>query len=201
MMKKTRFALYGLLVAAVVGLSGCAGMYTVRSEVSSYGAWPAERKPASFAFERLPSQGKEDTRQAQLETAATAALLKAGFGPATDAKSADVLVMVGARVSLQERGPWEDPFWWQYRTSFWRYSPLHRPYAYNNALGNRRYEREVALVLRDRKTGEAIYETRANSDGLSVGDDALLGAMFEAAIKDFPRTIPEPHEVAVSLQR
>nr|WP_316643248.1 DUF4136 domain-containing protein [uncultured Roseateles sp.] len=198
---KIRFALYGLAMAGALALSGCASMYTVRSEVTSYGAWPAERKPASFAFERLPSQGKEDKRQAQLETAATAALQKAGFSPAADNKSADVLVMVGGRVSLQERGPWEDPFWWQYRTSFWRHSPMLRPYPYNNALGSRRYEREVALVLRDRQSGEAIYETRASSDGLSVGDDALLGAMFAAAIQDFPRTVPEPHEVAVSLQR
>lgn len=197
---KTRFTLYGLLLASLLSLAACAGFGTVTSDVASYGAWPAERKPSSFAFERLPSQVKNSARQDKLEAAATAALQKAGFSLATEPNSADVLVMVGARISVQELSPWDDPFWWQYHRSFWRHSPRLSPYS-SYYLGNRRYEREVAVVLRDHQGGAVLYEGRAANDGLSEGDASVVGAMFEAAMSDFPRTIPEPHDVTVPLQR
>ena len=46
------------LTAAVVAvaLGGCAAFNNLSNEVSTYGAWPAERQPANFVFERLPSQ-------------------------------------------------------------------------------------------------------------------------------------------------
>ena len=50
------------MLAALV-LSGCAGLNNVTSEVSSYGQWPADRKPASYAFERLPSQQARPEQQ------------------------------------------------------------------------------------------------------------------------------------------
>ena len=105
---KSRFVLYVLMAASLLGLTACAGLSAVNSDVASYGTWPSERKPSSFAFERLPSQAKNTARQDPLEAAATAALQKAGFSRALDAKSADVLVMVGARISVQEisLGPW-----------------------------------------------------------------------------------------------
>jgi hypothetical protein len=198
---KIRFALYGLLTASLLGLAACAGFGTINSDVASYGAWPAERKPSTFAFERLPSQGKDSERQAKLENAAAAALQKAGFTQAADLKSADVTVMVGARSRSTRVSPWDDPFWWQRRTTFWRHSPMLRPYPYNAMMGNRRYDREVALVLRDRASGEAMYEGRASTDGPTIGDDGLLGAMFQAAIADFPRTVSETHVVSVPVPR
>lgn len=193
-----RFTLYGLLLASLLSLTACAGFTSLSSDVSSFGAWPAERKPASFAFERLPSQVKNSARQDRLEAAAAAALRKAGFSQVSDTKSADVLVMVGARISVQEISPWDDPFWWQYHRSFWRYSPRLSPYS-SYYLTNRRYEREVAVVLRDHQGGAVLYEGRAANDGLSEGDERVLGAMFAAAMSDFPRTVPEPHDVVVPL--
>ena len=44
------------LAAMAWVLGGCAAFNNLASDVSSYGPWPAERKPASFVFERLPSQ-------------------------------------------------------------------------------------------------------------------------------------------------
>ena len=197
---KYRFVLFALMTASLLGLAGCAGFGSVTSDVASYGTWPSERKPASFAFERLPSQAKNTARQDRLEAAATAALERAGFSVAPDAKRADVLVMIGARVSQEDANPWDDPFWWQYRYSFWRHGPSVYPYSYFY-LNNRRYDRDVVLVLRDRHSGEALYEARASTNGPTGGDASLLGAMFEAALKDFPRTISEKHSVSVQLQR
>ena len=62
-------------------LGGCAAFNNLSSEVSTYGPWPAERKPGAFVFERLPSQQAQPEQQSQLEAAARGALEAAGFRP------------------------------------------------------------------------------------------------------------------------
>lgn len=62
-----------------------------------------------------------------------------------------------------------------------------------------RYEREVAVLIRDRASGQPLYETRASSDGLTRGDTAIVRAMFAAALKDFPATGVQPRTVAIPL--
>ena len=47
------------LLIAAASLAGCASLNSLTSEVSSYSQWPADRKPGSYAFERLPSQQNE----------------------------------------------------------------------------------------------------------------------------------------------
>ena len=76
-----------------------AAMNNLNNEVSTYGAWPAERRPASFVFERLPSQQAHPERRQQLEDAARGALEAAGFRAAADASDAQYLMQVGARVT------------------------------------------------------------------------------------------------------
>ena len=66
-------------------------------------------------------------------------------------------------------------------------------------LDTPRYQREVALLLRDRASGQPLFETRAVTEGITSGDDALLGAMFEAALMDFPRQGVNPRRVVVQL--
>ena len=113
-----RLVLTSLAAAATLAITGCAGPFTVSADVSSYGSWPAGRKPGTFAFDRLPSQQQNEEatkRQTALEDAARVALEKAGFQPATDAKSADILVTLGARVTAYDPVPWDDPLWWRLR--------------------------------------------------------------------------------------
>ena len=203
-----RLALAAFGAAAVAGLSACASLNTVSADVQSFGSWPAGRQPGSFAFERLPSQQQGEAQQVQdqLEGRARAALEKAGFTAAADAKSADVLVSIGMRISRADRAPWDDPLWWRWNGSYfhWRYGPAWRPYysrwgyAYPmDPMMERRYDREVALLLRDRKSNEPLYEARASNDGLTAGGLPMAGALFEAALADFPQTRPEPHSVTV----
>ncbi len=188
---------------AMVALSGCAALNTVTSEVATYGAWPAGRKPGHYAFERLPSQQANAARQVELEAAASRALEAAGFAAASNAAQADVIVQIGARINRTELSPWDDPLWWRWGGAYWR-SPAWRPgsragyYANLQAGWYTRYERNVALLLRDRASGTPLYEAYAQTDGASSGDSALLAAMFEAALKDFPAAgATNPRQVSV----
>ena len=52
----SRFFTASAALAGALLLGGCAGISTVSSNVSSFGEWPADRKPGTYAFERLPSQ-------------------------------------------------------------------------------------------------------------------------------------------------
>lgn len=192
------------LAAAALALTGCAAFRSLNSEVSSYGQWPADRKPSSYVFERLPSQQARPEQQQALEGAARKAVESAGFTPAADEQSADVSIQLGARVSASERSPYDDPFWW--RGGFY-YSHYARPGRgiWGPGLGvhftTPTYEREVALLIRDRKTGQALYEARASNDGASPSINSLLPAMFEAALKDFPTGGINPRNVTVELSR
>ncbi|MGM9515046.1 DUF4136 domain-containing protein [Roseateles sp. DB2] len=197
-----RHWMLGFTASALLGLSACSSTYVVSADVSSFGHWPESRKPASYAFDRLPSQQQEGERQAALERAAAAALAKAGFRPAPDAKSADVLVSIGMSVNANDRAPWDDPLWWRWHGSYggWRYGHYWR-----GGLGpmwtEPRYERGVALLLRDRSSGEPLYEARASNEGMTMGDARLPGALFDAAMSDFPKAEPKPHRVGVQVSR
>ncbi|MET0518117.1 MAG: DUF4136 domain-containing protein [Burkholderiaceae bacterium] len=206
-----RLTLSVLGATALLALSGCASFNTVSADAQSFGSWPAMRQPGSYAFERLPSQQQtEESRKlnSQLEDRARVALEKAGFTAAADPKSADVMVSLGVRTSRQDRAPWDDPQWWRGSGSYfsWRYGPAWRPYygrfGYTypiDPLTERRYDREVGLILRDGKTGEPLYEARASNDGFTGADPELAGALFEIAMSDFPQTRPEPHRVSIPL--
>ncbi|MBI3367628.1 MAG: DUF4136 domain-containing protein, partial [Burkholderiales bacterium] len=106
--------LFGIL------LGGCASFNQLSADVSTYGDWPAARKPGTYAFERLPSQAARPEMQQQLEDAARPALEKAGFRAAAAGSEPELLVQVGARVSRADRAPWDDPLWWHGGFGYWR---------------------------------------------------------------------------------
>ncbi|KQW51648.1 MULTISPECIES: DUF4136 domain-containing protein [unclassified Roseateles] len=203
-----RLILTALAAASVAALTGCAGPYTISADVSSYGAWPADRRPGTYAFDRLPSQQQNDEaakRQTALEEAARGALERAGFKPAADAKSADVLVTLGARVTAYDPVPWDDPMWWRWRGRLLspRYGYIGRgPWGWrHDPFFDRRYDRAVALLLRDRATGEALYETHASNEGMTMGSEALLTPLFDASLAEFPQVNPKSHRVSVQAVR
>ena len=185
---------------ATATLAGCAGLSTLSSEVASYGEWPRGQAAGTYAFERLPSQQARAQQQDALEAAARPALEAAGFKPAPAGSEPQVLVQVGARVTLADRSPWDDPLWWRGSFGYWRYGPWPGPpWRLGLRMDSPRYEREVAVLLRDRATGKPVYESRASNDGYSTGNAALLAAMFAAALKDFPATGLNPRTVVVPL--
>jgi hypothetical protein len=185
-------------LAAATLLSGCAAMNRVDSEVMSFGEWPAGRAPGTYAIERLPSQQARAPQQASLEDAARAALEQAGFKPATDTAGADVVVQLGARITRTDFSPWDDPFWWRWGPGYWRRPGWRAGWAWPPQYESV-YDREVGVLIRDRKSGTPLYEARASNDSNVMGDMATLSAMFQAALKDFPNAVPSPHRIAVQL--
>jgi hypothetical protein len=197
-----RRALLALSAAtAALLLGGCAAMSELTAEVSSFGEWPAERKPGSYAFERLPSQQARAAETELLEAAARSALARAGFSAAAPGQSPDVLVQVGTRVGRSE-APWADPFWWRGGFGYWRPNPWVGPrWGYSAQFDmNTRYERELALLLRDRASGKPLYEARASHESVSASaSTATLSAMFDAALADFPKLGLNPRRVTVAI--
>ena len=185
---------------SAVALAGCASMNTITSEVASFGEWPANRPPGTYAIERLPSQqARGGAQQVAFEAAARSALEQVGFRPA-DAASADVIVQLGARVTRTDFELWDDPLWWRWGPHYWR-----RPgYYWRPGWGfppryETQYEQEVGLLIRDRRTGTPLYEARASSESRFDPGSAAFAAMFQAAMKDFPNAVPQPHRISVPL--
>lgn len=181
--------------------AGCATIEQVAVEVRSFGDWPAGRTPGRFAFDRLPSQQAVNaSRQAALENAARTALQAAGFQPAAEGTAPEVLVQLGARVSRTDPSPWDDPMWWHGGWVPGRHPPWRGPvWGARLRWDNPRYERQVALLIRDRATGQPLYEAHASTEGYQSSLDGLLTPMLRAALADFPRARPEPHTVRVPI--
>ena len=195
------------VAAVIVVLSGCAAFNSLNNDVSTYGPWPAERRPGSYAFERLPSQQAHPERQQLLEDAARGAVETAGFGAAADPGSAEYLMQLGARVASTDPWMYNDPLFWRagiragYGYGRWGHGwgpGFGFGYGYGGSMN---FEREVALLIRDRKTGQLLYEARASNNGYSASIDYLLPAMFEAAMNGFPGAGPNPRNVMVPITR
>lgn len=192
-----------LLLAAAL-LSGCAALNRLPNEVSSFGSWPAERRPGPFVFERLPSQAAHPESQQLLEDAARPALEAAGFTHAADAAGAAYSVQLAARVTGDDR--WTDaPAWgpWGWR-GLYGHPRWGLGFGYHGRFGpggfaTPLYEREVTVLIRDRRSGQPVYETRASNTGGSSAIVSLLPAMFEAAMKDFPATGINPRRVTTQI--
>ena len=189
-----------LVLSAAALLAGCETLKSFTCEVSTYGTWPSGRVPGSFAIDRLPSQDPTLPEQRLLEDAASASLRGAGFTPAGDAATADVVVQVGARVSRTARSPWDDPLWWQFGVGRWNWPRFGSSHWGGGVVYARvDYEREAALLIRDRASGQPLYEARARSDGVTSGGNAVIQGLFAASLKGFPAVQPEPHDVTVTL--
>ncbi len=186
--------------AALLALAGCAGLQQLSAEVSTFGTWPTGRSPGSYAFERLPSQQTRAEAMQQLEAAAAPALAQAGFLPAAPGAQPDVLVQVGLRVSRADSSPWDDPLWWHGGFGVWRPGPWRGPmWGASWRSEPPRYDHEVAVLLRDRRSGAPLFEARASSEGFQRSAVLSLQPLFLAALMDFPASGVNPRQVVVPL--
>lgn len=184
--------------------AGCSGVDTVTVDVASQGSWSEDRQPGSYAIERLPSQQANAAEQERIEAAALPALEAAGFRR-VPLEQADVVIQLGARVfEVARRYPylrsslyWRSDWWFYGGRWPYFYGP---PYPLGYADDFPDLQREVAILIRDRSSQQFVYETRAVYTSRWTSD-ALLPALFEAAMKDFPRQALSPRTVKVVLPK
>lgn len=200
-----------ILVATLMGVSGllggCASTRVVESEVNSFARWsPAPPVPGStYRFERLLSQQQPDAPQARLENLAQAALARVGLqhNPQVAAFS----VQISASSQPVPRSRWGGGGY-----------PFGGPnifvgggigsgagvgFGFGFPLGGMDtplYRREVGVVMRELRSNQTVYETRAVSEEPWLDTDPVLAAMFDAALRGFPVPPAGPRRVNIEIK-
>lgn len=192
-----------LLVAAA--LAGCASVRHIDADVLSWSTTPADMKlqGARYRFERLPSQAS-NPEAGLAEQHAQSALTLAGL--VRDDANAQISVLVGVRASEYMLDPWGRPVppaWAPYGSIYWgRGLYPHWGVGLNMRLPPPTYyRREVSLLMRDLRTGQVVYETRAAHDGPWSDDQNLLPTLFRAALAGFPTPPAGSRKVIIDIPR
>lgn len=211
-MRGSRFpGLRLLFLVAVVLLAGCAGLRQVDSDVRSFSTLQAVPAGAGYRFERLPSQQASEVQPVQARVEAAVAQALAGVGLQRSDAAPLYSVQVGVQVT-------EDPFYYPWGQTWpgwwggpWRgpgfgpgFYPPGRPIYWRPMSARMEtpiYRREVSLVLRELASSRVVYETHAVHDGRWADTDALLPAMFQAALAGFPQPPEGPRRVIVEIPR
>lgn len=190
--------------AAALLLSGCASTWVVDNQVQSFSQLRTAPSPATYRFERLPSQESAPQAQAQIEAAAEPALAKAGWVRNDAAPRYSVQVGSTVQAVTQTVDPWlYSRFgpWGPYGRRFgyygwgpywgWRYDMWDNGYA----------AREVSVLIRDLSNQQVVYETRAVHESRWPADPALLAPMFDAALSSFPQPPAGVRRVNIEVPR
>jgi Domain of unknown function (DUF4136) len=209
-----------LLIAISAGLllAGCSGMRIVDSQVAAFSKLDqAPVAGASWRFERLPSQQNLDDsqsfRRTKLEAIAALELGKAGLSPQplpATSNQAAYTVQLNARIQRLERGPWDPIEPWPGHAFGWGLSHhnsvvtrsgrvIHAPVF--PRVESPWYVREVLLLIRDAKDARVVYETQARHEGRWADDEAVLPAMFAAALQGFPKPPEGKRIVNIEIPR
>ncbi|WP_416546728.1 hypothetical protein ACHEXK_12915 [Limnohabitans sp. DCL3] len=205
----TRFFSMAMAVLAMIGLSGCASMRLIDSDVTSVVAVPPgmSLQGAKYRFERLPSQANHP-EAGLAEQQAQAAMTAVGL--VRDDNAARLSVMVGFSGAQYLADPWGRPI-----------GPGWTPYG-NVAIGSgmgggfgshiglgvgmrfpppTHFRREVSLILRDLQSGQVVYETRASHSGPWHDSAPIFGTLFQAAMANFPNPPAGLRRVNIELPR
>lgn len=194
-MKPTAVLSKLLVLGAVMLLGACASTYTLDNTVQSFSQITALPAPATYRFERLPSQ--QDPAHARLESMADAALNAAGLK--RDDANPRYSVQIGARTA-ETVSPWADPwdrFGWGFGGGWgWR---RHWGGGFGMHYESPWYHREVNVVVREVATNKVVYESRAISDGPFFDPGKVFPAMFQAAMQGFPNPPQGPRVVNIQI--
>ncbi|WP_374352320.1 DUF4136 domain-containing protein [Limnohabitans sp.] len=193
-----------LTLALAALLTGCAGMRVVDSQVLAVANVPpgVQLQGAKYRFERLPSQaGNPEAGLAEQQ--AEQAL--AAVGLVRDDAAAQLSVLVGFQGTQYLADPWGYPYPGTYGSiSIGRGVPWGSGVGFG--MGMRfppptQYRREVSLILRDLKSGQVVYETRASHDGPWSDSTTIFATLFKAALAHFPTPPAGPQRVNIEIPR
>lgn len=196
------------IVFAALWLTGCTSLRLVDTDVRSYVTPPGVPVGANYRFERLPSQQADAAQQTRLEAMAQQALGKAGLRRNDVAASYSVQVSAGMRVDPYS--PWDRPAsgWgvgWNLGLGVRSGNLLiggSSPFMPGLSRGDLPYYwRQVSLIIRHLGSAQVVYETHAAHDGRWADSDAVLPAMLDAALKDFPNPAPGLRRINLEIPR
>jgi hypothetical protein len=175
-------------------LGGCATTRVIDSEVRSFAGVTLPAQPASYRFERLPSQDLQSYAQERLETIAQPLLESVGLRKAvTEPKYA--LVMKASVEAIEN--PTYSRSWkrqqWLDRDGFMRLPSM-------GLMLEPSWQRySVSLVLRDIASSQTVFESSAQHMGPWSDTQQLLPAVIRAALSDYPNAQPQPHSVFIEV--
>ena len=181
-------------VFSLLVLGGCATTRIIDSEVRSFAGVTLPAQPASYRFERLPSQDLQSYAQERLETIAQPLLESVGLRKAvTEPKYA--LVMKASVEAIEN--PTYSRSWkrqqWLDRDGFMRLPSM-------GLMLEPSWQRySVSLVLRDIASSQTVFESSAQHMGPWSDTQQLLPAVIRAALSDYPRAQPQPHSVFIEV--
>jgi hypothetical protein len=191
-----------LAATLLLALGACAGPRLIDSDVQSFVSGSTPERPASYRFERLPSQADGPAQQ-QLEAVAAAALAKVELTPAplvsgaiagtaAAAPSARYAVQVSVQVEAIV-SPYGDPFFGGFLG--------HRRHLGGFGMGMESpwFRHAVHVLLRDSATGAPVYESSAHFDGPWSDSGNLLPVVLDAALQGYPNPPAGPRKVVIEL--
>lgn len=202
---------FAVVVAALALtlLTGCASMRLIDSDVVSVAAVPPgmSLQGATYRFERLPSQ-VHNPEAGLAEQQAQAAM--AAVGLVRDDADASLSVMVGFSGTQYAADPWGRPL----APGWTPYGSISIGTGFGVSLGTHiglgmgmrfppptHYRREVSLIMRDLKTGQVVYETRASHAGPWSDNMPIFATLFQAAMANFPNPPSAQRRVNIEVPR
>lgn len=204
-----RWLLLAMAALALTLLTGCASMRLIDSDVVSVAAVPPgmSLQGAKYRFERLPSQ-VNNPEAGLAEQQAQAAMTAVGL--VRDDAGANLSVIVGFSGSQYLADPWGRPIapgWTPYGSIVFG-SGFGGGFGSHMGLGMgmrfpppTHYRREVSLIMRDLKSGQIVYETRASHAGPWSDSVPIFATLFQAALANFPNPPSGPRRVNIELPR
>lgn len=192
------------LVLIASALTACAsGPRVVDAHVRTHAAQPpgaAVLQGAHYRFEPGPQRAGQPA-PARLQAMAQAALTR--VGAVRDEGGARVSVQVSGNVNALWPDPWYEPSNARIALGLghaWRGGAVGLGWGW--PLGDPSvptYASEVSLLMRDLQTGQIVYDTRARHHGPWHDTDAVLAALFVAALEGYPQPAASERRVGVPL--
>lgn len=185
-------ALFAVLGLAL--LTGCASSRMIDSDVRAFAGNTVAQRPASYRFERLPSQEAQGASQERIEAIAESALQAVDLTRQNTTPKYAVTVDVRREsyLRLPTRAGHRNRLFDNERDGFW-------PPSMMLSLEQTWYKHNVHLLIRDLSTGQVVFETQAEHNGPWSDTLGLLPAMLEAALRDFPAPPQGMRNIVVEL--
>lgn len=199
----------GIAAGLLSLLTACSGLRLIDTRVQALAAQPTQTqdlKAARYRFERLPSQAASPHVE-RLEAMADKVLTQVGL--VRDDAQATVTILLTLRSNSFLADPWGNPI------AGWSWPGYGRSVYGAGGIGSggsmigfgmrfpppTAYNREVSLIFRSLANGQIVYETRAHHSGPWSDTEAIVAAMLEAALIDFPNPPVGIRQVNIEIPR